>query len=78
MTEAPARGHGTGVNVGINEATVGDGVLAIPTGPATRPSLEPVELLAPARAEARAPTFRAIYEAHVDFVWRNLRRLGVN
>lgn len=24
-----------------------------------------------------APEFRAIYEAHVDFVWRSLRRLGV-
>jgi RNA polymerase sigma-70 factor (ECF subfamily) len=23
------------------------------------------------------PDFEAIYEAHVDFVWRNLRRLGV-
>ena len=21
--------------------------------------------------------FRALYEAHVDFVWRNLRRLGI-
>jgi RNA polymerase sigma-70 factor, ECF subfamily len=26
---------------------------------------------------AQATSFRAMYEAHVDFVWRNLRRLGV-
>jgi RNA polymerase sigma-70 factor (ECF subfamily) len=25
-----------------------------------------------------AAAFRAMYDAHVDFVWRNLRRLGVN
>jgi RNA polymerase sigma-70 factor (ECF subfamily) len=27
--------------------------------------------------EARAKVFRELYENHVDFVWRNLRRLGV-
>jgi RNA polymerase sigma-70 factor (ECF subfamily) len=33
--------------------------------------------LAVPSAEERARSFRALYEAHVDFVWRNLRRLGV-
>jgi len=28
-------------------------------------------------SSARALAFRAMYDAHVDFVWRNLRRLGV-
>jgi RNA polymerase sigma-70 factor (ECF subfamily) len=30
-----------------------------------------------AESEGKDATFRAMYEAHVDFVWRNLRRLGV-
>ncbi len=29
-------------------------------------------------AAARAATFRSMYEAQLDFVWRNLRRLGVS
>jgi RNA polymerase sigma-70 factor (ECF subfamily) len=29
-------------------------------------------------AETRARSFRALYDVHVDFVWRNLRRLGVS
>jgi RNA polymerase sigma-70 factor (ECF subfamily) len=75
MTEAPTRGH----PIGVNEATVSEAVLAIPTGPATRPSLEPVELTSTAMpVQARTPTFRALYDEHVDFVWRNLRRLGVS
>lgn len=75
MTDASARGH----RMGVNEVAVSDGVLAIPAGPATRPSLEPVELTSPeAQVEVRAPTFRALYDSHVDFVWRNLRRLGVS
>ncbi len=49
----------------------------------SRPSLQPLELTAPLerqaeRATARALTFRALYDAHLDFVWRNLRRLGVS
>jgi RNA polymerase sigma-70 factor (ECF subfamily) len=31
-----------------------------------------------ARDTSRAQSFRAMYDAHVDFVWRNLRRLGVD
>src|SRR5262249_27344634 len=34
-------------------------------------------LAAVAHDTSRAQAFRAMYEAHVDFVWRNLRRLGV-
>ncbi len=49
------------------------------------PSLAPLASLPPVVAshaphesrEVRA-SFRAMYDAHVDFVWRNLRRLGVN
>jgi RNA polymerase sigma-70 factor (ECF subfamily) len=33
--------------------------------------------LPPASADVRGRSFRALYETHVDFVWRNLRRLGV-
>jgi len=31
----------------------------------------------PASSQKRVTDFRALYEEHVDFVWRNLRRLGV-
>jgi RNA polymerase sigma-70 factor (ECF subfamily) len=39
-----------------------------------RRTLDP---LAVPMAEARTRSFRALYDAQVDFVWRNLRRLGV-
>ena len=46
------------------------------------PYVAPIGSIAPvvgARdARARAAAFRAMYEAQLDFVWRNLRRLGVN
>jgi RNA polymerase sigma-70 factor (ECF subfamily) len=32
---------------------------------------------APAQAEARAPSFDAIYQDHFAFVWRSAKRLGV-
>lgn len=32
----------------------------------------------PAPARTRVTDFRALYESHIDFVWRNLRRLGVS
>jgi RNA polymerase sigma-70 factor, ECF subfamily len=35
------------------------------------------ELAAPPSSPVRDASFRAMYDAHVDFVWRNLRRLGV-
>jgi RNA polymerase sigma-70 factor (ECF subfamily) len=45
-------------------------------GAAPPPSLAAV---APSTVDtSRAHAFRAMYEAHVDFVWRNLRRLGVS
>lgn len=59
---------------------------AFPTPAPSRPSLEAVSVaVRPDRdsspsAAASASTegnFRAMYDAHVDFVWRNLRRLGV-
>lgn len=42
----------------------------------SRPTLRPITVLTP--LEERTRSFRALYEAHVDFVWRNLRRLGVS
>lgn len=48
---------------------------SIPPVRESRPSLRPIALSTP--NEARSRTFRALYESHVDFVWRNLRRLGV-
>ena len=41
-----------------------------------RTSHTSVPAVAPTVA-SRTQIFRAMYEAHVDFVWRNLRRLGV-
>ena len=67
MTEVTLRGHSGDVTQGV--------LLAHPQ---SRPSLRPVEVSSPAvRAEDRALDFRVLYETHVDFVWRNLRRLGV-
>jgi RNA polymerase sigma-70 factor (ECF subfamily) len=52
----------------------------VPSTPASRPSLQAVSVpLRPDGEGASAEsTFRAMYDAHVDFVWRNLRRLGVS
>jgi RNA polymerase sigma-70 factor (ECF subfamily) len=44
-------------------------------GEISRPSLQAVSVAL--KADDRESTFRAMYDAHVDFVWRNLRRLGV-
>jgi RNA polymerase sigma-70 factor (ECF subfamily) len=53
---------------------------AIASASPARPSLTPIAVSMPPRtaAEARVRSFRELYEAHVDFVWRNLRRLGVH
>jgi RNA polymerase sigma-70 factor (ECF subfamily) len=42
--------------------------------------LRPIAISVPPPPEARAreAAFRAMYEEQVDFVWRNLRRLGVS
>jgi RNA polymerase sigma-70 factor (ECF subfamily) len=42
-----------------------------------QPSFRPLAFSVPPKVEARSKVFRALYEQHVDFVWRNLRRLGV-
>jgi RNA polymerase sigma-70 factor, ECF subfamily len=49
----------------------------IPATPTSRPSLQAVSVPVRTESEGRESTFRAMYDAHVDFVWRNLRRLGV-
>jgi RNA polymerase sigma-70 factor (ECF subfamily) len=53
----------------------GDGVPSIPPVRESRPSLRPISV--PLSADERTRVFRALYDAHVDFVWRNLHRLGV-
>jgi RNA polymerase sigma-70 factor (ECF subfamily) len=73
VTEVTTRGHSPDVN--------SPGVLAVPLPP-TQPSLRPIavsvgSVATPASVESRTRSFRGLYEAHVDFVWRNLRRLGV-
>lgn len=77
MTGTVGRGH----TMGVSGATVTDAVLALSRTP-SRPSLGPVEITAPAPTAERVVeherAFRALYEANVDFVWRNLRRLGVS
>jgi RNA polymerase sigma-70 factor, ECF subfamily len=44
---------------------------------ASRPSLRGMAVSTD-DAEARARAFRTLYETQLDFVWRNLRRLGVS
>ena len=75
MTDVTTRGHSSDVN--------SPGVLAAPVPP-TQPSLRPLAVsvgslavATPVSVESRTRSFRTLYEAHVDFVWRNLRRLGV-
>ncbi len=69
MTEATASGHDVVVT------TTAPGVLGVPRTP--QATLTPMAVPLPAKAESRHAAFRAMYEAQVDFVWRNLRRLGV-
>lgn len=64
MTEGQARGHSGGVSSSEAVATA-------------RASLRPIALSVVPKSESRISAFRALYDAHVDFVWRNLRRLGV-
>jgi RNA polymerase sigma-70 factor (ECF subfamily) len=75
MTDARSTGHTPVVSTQSALAPL------VSTGPVSRPTLEP--LAVPMRTlrselEARARCFRALYDDHVDFVWRNLRRLGVH
>jgi RNA polymerase sigma-70 factor, ECF subfamily len=43
-----------------------------------RPGPESSSVSPPASPVGEAPSFEAVYEAHFDFVWRSLRRLGVS
>jgi RNA polymerase sigma-70 factor (ECF subfamily) len=75
---APGSGHWMGVAAPASlPAPSSAPPLAVPASPASRPSLEAVSVAARPDVDNREFTFRAMYEAHVDFVWRNLRRLGV-
>jgi RNA polymerase sigma-70 factor (ECF subfamily) len=60
------------------DVTTSPGVLASPRAPQTRPSLRAIAMSVGPAAESRTRSFRALYDGHVDFVWRNLRRLGVH
>jgi RNA polymerase sigma-70 factor (ECF subfamily) len=75
VTEVTTRGHSPGVTSPANLVAP-----LAPLAPQTRSSLRPMALSMPppAVADPRTRTFRALYEVHVDFVWRNLRRLGVH
>jgi RNA polymerase sigma-70 factor, ECF subfamily len=82
MTGAPGRGHSLFVT---NMSPVSELPRTAPpaempdAGHVSRPSLQPLELSSHVgSAPAQALTFRALYDAHLDFVWRNLRRLGVS
>ena len=69
MTEPRGTGH--------RQSVGSDSALASVLGPApSRPTLEPLAIPVP-KVESRAREFRTLYETHLDFVWRNLRRLGV-
>lgn len=65
MTEGEARGH---------RGEVTSPPEAFPVRP-SRPSLRGLTM--DSEAEARPGRFRALYDEHIDFVWRNLRRLGI-
>jgi RNA polymerase sigma-70 factor (ECF subfamily) len=65
MTGEPDGGHREDVN--LSEAFPAQ---------ASRPSLRGMAL-ATDEAEARDRAFRILYDTQLDFVWRNLRRLGV-
>jgi RNA polymerase sigma-70 factor, ECF subfamily len=43
----------------------------------SRPSLRALTVPMDPEADGRPRRFRALYDEHIDFVWRNLRRLGV-
>lgn len=65
MTGPPLDGH-------QEEVTLSEAFPAHPSRPSLRGLAVPAE-----DAEARARAFRALYDGQLDFVWRNLRRLGV-
>ena len=81
MTDVLSRGHSRFVSTQSDAAhTLAPAAPVVPVAPvvppASRPTLEPFAVPA-SPTETRARSFRQLYDAHVDFVWRNLRRLGV-
>ena len=48
------------------------------SAPASVAAGSPVDAATEATGRAQRAAFRAMYEQHVDFVWRNLRRIGVH
>ena len=64
----------TNVTTVLPEALDRSAAESIPVPRESRPSLQPIAVSTSVEARAR---FRQLYDAHVDFVWRNLRRLGV-
>jgi len=68
VTGEPTSGH----REEVTDVTLAE---AFPAQP-SRPSLRGMSVSAD-DAEARTRAFRTLYETQLDFVWRNLRRLGV-
>jgi RNA polymerase sigma-70 factor (ECF subfamily) len=65
VTGDPQDGH-------LQEVTVSEAFPAQPSRPSLRGFAIPND-----DVEARTRAFRALYDGHMDFVWRNLHRLGV-
>jgi RNA polymerase sigma-70 factor (ECF subfamily) len=62
-----------GLPPAAGDEVVARAVPALPSRPSLRGISVPLD-----ESESRARAFRALYEGHIDFVWRNLRRLGVD
>jgi RNA polymerase sigma-70 factor (ECF subfamily) len=74
---APGSGHWTLVATPAPLSATPAQAVPAPPSPTSRPSLQAVSVATRSETETRESTFRAMYEGHVDFVWRNLRRLGI-
>jgi RNA polymerase sigma-70 factor (ECF subfamily) len=74
LTDSPEGGHSEDVATGAL-------LLALPCPSLPPPSSERVNASEaesqPSLIDERVASFRSMYDEHVDFVWRNLRRLGV-
>jgi len=69
MTDLPVSGHALVVT--------SPGPLPEPPARISRPSLRALTVPTDPEADARPRRFRTLYDEHIDFVWRNLRRLGI-
>lgn len=85
MTDRGTQGHGCGMTATHTELRIA-GATSIPSpSPSLAPATVTVAVTGTGTAaavgvedvRARDRVFRAMYEAHFAFVWRNLRRLGV-